>query len=347
MAKRLFIRWQVLVILLFGIITTIFAPLPGHSSGAIVDCSESAINQACALYHGFTRDYIFSPVANEIAFVSTFTRATIISVPSGELLREYVGTGGFGTDLAYSPDGNTLAIATKDGVSMWNLIDDSKSYLETSSEVYSVDYSPDGQLMALGLSDGTISLIDTASYEIVASAIDNTYRFGSAVDLVFSPNGHLLATSSLEGVRLWNLPDLTLTEHHLLDIPAKIEFSPDGRYLSLATYRIMEVPIWEITESSATNTHNVQITNSTENGANHAIFSPDGNRIGISLDVYDFGSPALSIWNIDSGAVEQELIGFGTSASDGKWSYDGSFFALTITHRINNSGSPLSIFRLR
>ena len=335
-----------LVAILIATFTLIAPPLSGNSTTVAVDCSNVNLNQACAMYHALTRDFVFSPVANEIAFVSNFIRATIISVPSGEMLREYVATGGFGTDLAYSPDGNTLAIATEDGVSIWNLVDDSKSYIETSVEVYSVDFSPDGQMMGLGLSDGTIALLNTDSHEIVASAVDNTFRFGSAVDVVFAPNGKLIATSSIAGVRLWTSPDLTLTEHHLLDIPARIDFSNDGRYLSLATYRIMEVPIWEINDSSASNSISLQMINNSDNGANHAVFSPDGNRIGISLDDYNLGSPALSIWDVESQTIVQELVGFGTSAADGIWSYDGSYFALTISHRENFTGAPLSIFRL-
>ncbi len=86
-------------------------------------------------------------------------------LPEGAKARLGKGTLSFGDNIAYSPDGTRLAVASRIGI--W--IYDAQTYQELSlltgriNRVNSVAFSPDGQTLASGSVDGTVLLWRTTS----------------------------------------------------------------------------------------------------------------------------------------------------------------------------------------
>ena len=64
--------------------------------------------------------------------------------------------------VAFSPDGSLLAVATSIGVYLYDAETlDMVRFIETEEWVRSVAFSPDGLILAVGLEDGTVRLWQT------------------------------------------------------------------------------------------------------------------------------------------------------------------------------------------
>ena len=89
-------------------------------------------------------------------------------------------------DIAYSPDGASIAVATTIGIWLY----DAQTYQELdilighTSWVESVVFSPDGQTLASGSWDKTLSLWDVETGENKQTLIGHT---DSVMSVVFSP----------------------------------------------------------------------------------------------------------------------------------------------------------------
>ncbi len=115
-------------------------------------------------------------------------------------------------NVAYSPDGNTIAVAA--GIGIW--LYDLQTYQELSlltghsGSVDSVAFSPNGQTLASGSLDETIRLWDVATGEHKKTLQGHADWVRS---VVFSPDGQTLASGSSDGtVLLWHITSTT-TKH--------------------------------------------------------------------------------------------------------------------------------------
>jgi len=158
------------------------------------------------------------------------------------------------SDVAFSPDGRTLAGALDDGTArLWDsATGEERAVLRAPAEVNRVAFSPDGRTLVTASTDGTARLWDSAT---------RTERFvlrhRDAVDkLVFSPDSHTLATTSADGVaRLWDVD--TGQQRAVLRYEgriADIAFSPDGRTAltqSSNAIWLVTVPSTDVSELTA------------------------------------------------------------------------------------------------
>ena len=80
-----------------------------------------------------------------------------------------LGKGGI-NEIAYSPDGTKLAVASAIGIWIYNIQTTEELYLYTGhmGEVLSISFSPDGKTIASGGKDDTIHLLDVARDNISA-----------------------------------------------------------------------------------------------------------------------------------------------------------------------------------
>ncbi|MFG3527685.1 WD40 repeat domain-containing serine/threonine protein kinase [Streptomyces sp. NPDC047917] len=162
------------------------------------------------------------------------------------------------TDMAFSPDGRTLASVgdasdkrnypDNEPAKLWDLtrIDprpygqgDPRRNLALEDVTYAVAFSPDGKTLATGGPGGDVRLWDVATGRLKATLAN---RLLEARDLAFSPDGRSLAVTADGGVLLWNLaarrPSAILTDDDTGygdDEIRELAFSPDGRFLAGST----------------------------------------------------------------------------------------------------------------
>ena len=154
------------------------------------------------------------------------------------------------TFLAFSPDGQTLAVASYEGaVLLWDVA----NLLETGGRgpaaailsghddlVLGVAFSPNGKLLASGAADGTARLWDVATaLETGGSGAEVTVLEGHedwAYDVAFSSDGRWLATSDQGGaVRLWAVDIEELRKVACSHVVRNLSLSEWQEYLGVNT----------------------------------------------------------------------------------------------------------------
>ncbi|MFF4158564.1 helix-turn-helix domain-containing protein [Streptomyces sp. NPDC001678] len=137
--------------------------------------------------------------------------------------------------VAFSPDGRTLAIGDANGVvSLWDA--DGRRRLATlagpSQAVTGLAFSPDGRTLAGAGADGAVRLWDVASRRTEATLTGHTQ---SVLALAFSPDGRFLATAGEDRTtRLWDTRSRSSETVATgdTDETVTLAFSPDGRTLA-------------------------------------------------------------------------------------------------------------------
>ncbi|MCB0165199.1 MAG: TIR domain-containing protein [Anaerolineae bacterium] len=152
------------------------------------------------------------------------------------------------TDLALSPDGQTLATVSNNPVTgpvvkLWdltNLTAEPRELHGHTVTIRAVDFSPDAQWLASAGAEGfggaewVIRLWSMADLEADPQILRG--HTGSIGDLVFSPDSQTLASASLDQtIRLWPIgPEagqIEVLQGHTAEVQA-IAYSPDGEFLA-------------------------------------------------------------------------------------------------------------------
>ena len=195
---------------------------------------------------------------------------------------------GYVYDLAFSPDGQTLASASYrdqyNNVYLWRVADWSFDRVQAAPDagqpinLSSVSFSPDSQTLATGAGDLNVYLWRTSDGE----PVDVIPIESSANDTpipTFSPNGQTLAVRVGNAIQLWNVSDKKLTatlEGHTALI-GDLAFSPDGLTLaSIAAFD--ETRLWQLPDGDALWAVGTPATPNTY-GQLPLAFSPDGQTL--------------------------------------------------------------------
>ncbi|MBE1489158.1 nSTAND1 domain-containing NTPase [Plantactinospora soyae] len=232
------------------------------------------------------------------------------------------------TDVAVSPDGRHLAVASRWGqIHILDSTDRSGPVLLTSgsqeSEVTALAFSPDGQLLGSSNSNGVVQVWSTVGrgepklfHGIGGTIFRQRNMFGLAHDLAFSPDSKRVASGGADGsVRVWSVNGTARPSVFYGDSPVTdVAFSPDGR---LATAdNAGRVSIWDLTGARRT-----KLFPAHGPGATTLAFSPDGAWIATG------GDRTVRIWDSFNPTHSKILRGHKGTVFEVAFSPDGQSVA--------------------
>jgi WD40 repeat protein len=194
----------------------------------------------------------FAPDGRRLAWIVDPMKRVVIwdaarRQPVGELPLDRLPEGNAVVDLAFSPDGRTIATSSRfvgalgdaqeqEGVALWNLQDRRPRLLPIDQkETTGVVFTTDGRTLVSFGADGSILFVDVATGQVQGRW--STGEAGLAADV--SPDGRYLAVEQHDGsVVLWE----TSTRRRLgtLGSPSaasgglSMRFSSDGNALAIA-----------------------------------------------------------------------------------------------------------------
>ena len=261
--------------------------------------------------------------------LQTNNDGTTWELPDGAIAR--LGRGII-ADLAFSPDGESLAIATTVGAWIYELATMEPIALLATERglVSTLSFSPNGQWIATSNWDGIIKVWETETQRCTAK-IQGWH--GGTSQLAFSPDSQYLAASGKDygDVYVWNaetgMHDTSFTN---AATPKKGErapasfpvcFSPDGQYLAYVSGRLA-LAVRHI----ETKEHIAILKHSSRKQIQGLAFSPCGRflAVGCQNTSTNRQHTELQVWDLDNETVEMTDSDYGGDKLIPAYSSDGT-----------------------
>jgi WD40 repeat protein len=233
------------------------------------------------------------------------------------LIKELAGEA---TDVAYSPDGERIAVMMPNvGILVWDVLSGKLVQEIQGVSVFAsgIAFSPNGVYLAGSSNDFGASIWEVETGE-QATFLPET---APITHVAYSQDGHILATSTKDGrVALWDIesaqPILRLvgqtTGFNFLAL------SPDGTRVAVGNGP-SSTSIWNV---SPTGGGELLSVFAHDGKVHDAIYHPDGSRIASTGD-----DGLVKVWDTDTGLLVQSMLGQLGGVNFPAFSPDGSVVA--------------------
>lgn len=242
---------------------------------------------------------------------------------TGELRMPLTGHGEHVDNLAFSPDGNTLATASwaDETIRLWDAHTGKHKKTFTAPHaryVRGLVFSPDGKTLASGSGDGTIRLWDAHTGNEKHTFTGHSERIYS---VAFNPNGDIIASGSTNGIiNFWDadtgqyIKTLNGLRNGFIEPADSLVFSPDGNTLACGHDGIR---LWDV----HTGEPKMQLTEHTDT-IESIVFSPDGKTLASGS-----WDNTIRLWGAHTGEPKKTLIGHTKAVQSIAFSPDGRTLA--------------------
>ncbi len=249
-------------------------------------------------------------------------------------------------NIAYSPDGTLLVVPSSIGIWIYDaytleeveLIAEHKGF-----DCAAIGFTLRGSILTskfvTSLPDfyyGKLQIWDEDTRHSKDISIFMKDR-GQITSLVFSPDGHTLATGSTNGqICLWDVHTAelrnTFIEH--TETISSLVFSPDGHTLATGNKDGI-VQLWNVNTGELLTTFKEQIW--------ELVFNPDGSALAVGLGKLSFEHPdteSIGLWSVHAGNYVSIFV-TSMISSNLVFSPDGKMLACAAVGRYNNSAIGL------
>jgi WD40 repeat protein len=221
--------------------------------------------------------------------------------------------------VAFSPDGNRIAIASGETAIIRDLVSaKTLTLVKHDRPITAVVFSPNGELLGTASKDESAKLWDARSGSLVLSLEPHK---GTVTGLAFSLDGARLATSSWERtLTIWDLrsgtPLFTRSLEGRLNFLWTVAFSPDGKLLATGSddgsFQLWDAQSYRLLSS---------VTGHRE-AVYSVAFSPDGSQLATAS-----ADKTAGIWQVSSGHLKTRLSGHESFVRGVAFSPDGDLIA--------------------
>ena len=148
-----------------------------------------------------------------------------------------------------------------------------KQTLDAKTVYSAVAFSADGSLIAVGTGTASVMIWNVSDGSLSQTLTGASYAIRA---VAFSPDGNLIAASGSDSmVHVWQLSDgIERTTYVLKDNVGKLVFSPDSRYLAIASDIFA---VYDLTSES--NSRVIYSTGIAPHPTGEILFSPDGHSL--------------------------------------------------------------------
>jgi WD40 repeat protein/DNA-binding SARP family transcriptional activator len=291
-------------------------------------------------------DTSFDPTGARLAISSQrFSVARVVDVSSGDEVLDLEGPRYAIMDVAWSPDGESIATASIDGrATIFDADTGQRLYaLGAGGGAYSLDWSPDSARIVTGASDGTARIwlvADGAALEVITLSAQDTRK--GVTGVAFSPDGTRILTgdSGISAAVVWDVG--IAGDAELGNLPAvavawgDVAYTSDGRHL-VASSGAGSVAIWDAQTYGRVRTLGAPPGASSAAAPGYLAPLTSGGDV-FSLDVSSDGrlvaaarsDGSVRVWDIETGR-DAFTVDPGPAMApfmDVTWSADGDLLAI-------------------
>ncbi len=274
----------------------------------------------------------FNQNLSQYVQINTEEELTVRDYPSGRVKFSLKANTENIRHVAFSPDGNTLAVANSDVILLWDIKDGKQiGTLRHSKYIRSIAFSSDGTTL-LSSSDISVKL-----WNVTSTTHETTYTelAISTSDIIFGPDEKTLISISFnqDSVTTRDVETGMVKATFTFTNPDSIALSPDRKTLAIGGTD--EMHLWDIFN----NKHITQLSGHIRTVKSVA-FSPDGRFLASG------GADELFVWDVDSGARIMSIGGHAAAFSSMTISPNDNIIATASYEKMNlwdiKTGKPIN-----